>query len=107
MTDPFDTLLAETLAPPERAPDHAFAARVGAAVAAAERMRAWRRRTIRAATSEALVLAALASGALALARLPGFEAAVSASPLVLPVAAGAVLLAWLALSPRKPGALAI
>lgn len=107
MTDPFDTLLGDALAPPNRAPDRSFIKRVDGAIAAAERMHAWRRRILRAAASEALVLGALASSALALARLPDVGALLETSPMVPLIAAGIILLAWFALSPRRPGSLAI
>lgn len=99
--DEFDALLAGALAPPRRAPDPAFVARVDAAVAEAERFRAWRRRALRRLGSEALVLLALAGAAATLARAPAMAEAMTGAPLALPAALGAVLLGWLALSPQR------
>ena len=99
--DEFDALLAETFAPPRRGPDRAFVARIGAAVAEAERFRAWRRRALRRLGSEALVLLALAGAAATLARDPGVAEALAASPFAIPAAVGALFIAWLALSPQR------
>ena len=99
--DPFDALLAGALAPPARAPDHAFAARIGVAVAEAERFRAWRRRALRRLGSEALILFGLAGAALTRARAPGIERLFEEVTFATPAAAGLVLVLWLALSPQR------
>lgn len=104
--DDFDSLLGSVLAPPQRAPDHAFVARIDAAVAEAERFRAWRRRALRRAGSEALVLLALAGAAATLARAPGLAETLAAAPFAVPAAVGAVFVAWLALSPQRGSAFA-
>ena len=103
--DAFDALLAEMLAPPARSEDRSFVARVAAAVAEAERFRAWRRRALRRLGSEALILIGLAGAALTLARAPGVEQALAQSAFAAPAVIGAVLVLWLALSPQRRSAL--
>jgi len=98
--DPFDAFLADALAPPVRTPDTGFAARVGVAIAEAERFRAWRRRALRRLGSEALILFGLAGAAMTLARAPGIERMLEV-PFAAPAAAGLVLVLWLALSPPR------
>ena len=100
--DPFDALLAGTLAPPARSADGLFVARAQAAIAEAERFRRWRRRAMRQVGSEALMLCGLAGAALTLAQVPLARDVLAGVPLAAPSLVGALLLAWLALG-RQPG----
>jgi len=99
--DPFDTFLADALAPPTRASDPGFTTRIGVAIAEAERFRAWRRRALRRLGSEALILFGLAGAAMTLARAPGVERLLNEVTFAGPAAAGLVLVLWLALSPQR------
>ena len=99
--DEFDALLANALGPPARPADRGFVTRVDAAIAEAERFRGWRRRALRRVGSEALVLLALAGAAATLARAPDIAEALAGAPFALPAVAGAVIVAWLALTQQR------
>ena len=99
--DPFDTLLAEALAPPPGPADRLFVARAQAAIAEAERFRRWRRRALSQLGSEALVLFGLAGAALTLAQIPMAREVLTSVPFAAPSAASAVLLAWLLLARQR------
>ena len=103
MTDPFDVLLSQALAPPARAADQAFLARAQAAIAEAERFRRWRRRALRRVGSEALLLTGLAGAGLTLAQVPAIGEVLSGVPLAAPAVAGMLLLGWLALGQPRSG----
>lgn len=83
MADPFDSFLAEALAPPSRHPDRGFVARVQAAVALEARLEAERRSILRRFLAELIALVAVAGGLVWAARAEPLMAIASESPWLL------------------------
>jgi len=95
MNDPVDLRLEAFLAPPDRARDEAFAARIGRLVAAEERMRTARRAAWTRFAASMLATASLLPLFVLLARLGGADSPAKVSPFS-PAGAGLLLLAlWL------------
>jgi hypothetical protein len=92
--------------PPARSADRDFAARVGVAVAEAERFRAWRRRALRRLAGDALILVALAGAVLTAASAPAIAPVLADISLAAPAAASLVLVLWLVLTPQRRSAFA-
>ncbi len=82
MTDPFDRVLAEALAPPERAADRAFVSRVNMMIALDDAFRAERRATVYAIGIQATALLAVAAGLLLLGRATPVAGFFAESPAV-------------------------
>lgn len=99
-----DERLSALFAAPEPAPDEAFIGRVERAVLAEQRMATARRALWRRFAVEAAGSIAVAAAFLLLGRLGPFEAGVGGGPFGPGVAAGLVLLLWLAVEMRPVAA---
>ena len=80
MADPFESLLAEALAPPERAPDRSFVRAVQTRIALEDQLDRQRRRLLSRLGFQVLALAAVAAGVLLLARAPELAESAAESP---------------------------
>lgn len=83
MADDFDAFLAAALAPKEREPDRAFAARVQAGIRLDEQLRAERRSMVATLAVQFLGVAAIAAAVVWLLRAPEIGAFASESPAFL------------------------
>jgi hypothetical protein len=83
MTDELDLFLAEALRPAEREPDRAFVARVQARIRLDEQVRAERSRALSLLARQVVGLAAVAAGAIWLARSPAIAGFAGESPAIL------------------------
>ena len=92
-----DVLLGQALRLEDRPPDLAFAARVDAAVAEAERYRRWRAGMMRQLAGELLALAGLTGGVAVLAHAPGVGEALAGAPGLVWPALLSLLLLWMTL----------
>lgn len=107
MTEAFDLFLSTALAPPQRAPDAAFALRVRALCALDDRLRRQRQAALRLVLVQALALGAVAAGLLLLGRSATIAAFVAGSPalaLAGTIAAFALLVIAIAPPRRANGA---
>lgn len=100
-----DSLLRETLAPPEGPADRGFVIRVDRAVAEAERYRRLRARLLRQFASEMLALGAVAASFAFVAQVPQVSEALDKAPGLGWSALLALLLVWMLVRGRG-GALA-
>jgi hypothetical protein len=94
----FDAMLAEALAPPDRAADRAFVALVDGAVAESERYRRQRAGLRRQLGGEMLALAALAGSIAVIARIPDVRAALAEAPNLAWPALLSLLIFWVAVT---------
>lgn len=102
MADPFDRLLAEVLAPPEREPDRQFVRVVQTRIALEEQLARERWRLLSRLGFQVVALAAVAAGVLLLARSPelaGFAAESPGLALAILLAGFSFVIAVLASSP--------
>lgn len=83
MSDSFDDVLGEALAPPHREPDRAFVARVHARVLLDEAIRAQRRGALHRLSLQLIALLAVGAAFVLLSRSPEVAAFVAESPAVV------------------------